>query len=696
MIHQGSRAEDDPRSLEPRAPNLLDDNSEQTQSIDLRSLVPEEVTVSGSFDFRKVKHASFGKLLEAISIPTFLVARSHTLTFANSAFFKMAGGNVNLKAVTFASLFPTPRAAREAQLLLERVFREREPQVRETKLRVSSGEIWGRLHLSTIRLSNQRMVMAQVENLTAEKELLAVRKYKKLVNLFPIGIAEFALPRSLRKGSDVETSLKRALDARLVDGNDEFARVVQCSDISRLTGSGFHRLFPAHGKGLELIRSWIEKGCPICSFNTREGGGNGAKLHFENTLIGNASGGRILGFWWLKRDISEKKRTEEEILRSQKLESLGILAGGIAHDFNNLLTAVLGNISLTKNHIEPNGKAGEKLEAAAKATSHAQQLTRQLLTFSKGGKPITKLASVSELLREWAGFVLRGSSVALDIDIPDDLWNAVMDEGQIGQVVNNLILNASQAMPNGGVVSVSAENTVLSDGDIPSLPAGMYVKVVVSDTGEGIPEEMQRQVFDPYFTTKTEGAGLGLATSYSIIRKHGGLLTLASEPGKGTSVTFHLPASLDVLSEEGALRPALSRGAGRILVMDDEECIRDMLGELLQSLGYSAEFAEDGERALEVYAHARDEGRPFDAVIMDLTIPGGMGGREAIRRLKAVDPDIKAIVSSGYSNDPVMADFTAFGFSGILPKPYNAAQLSAALADVLAQNAPNGRPTDAV
>lgn len=375
-------------------------------------------------------------------------------------------------------------------------------------------------------------------------------------------------------------------------------------------------------------------------------------------------------------DITERNLMEAEALKAQKLESLGVLAGGIAHDFNNLLTSILGNVSFAKHAVELRSTAFERLIEAEKACVWAKELTRQLLTFSKGGEPVKKTVVIDGLLKESAVFALRGSKVRCDFDISEGLWPVDIDDGQIGQVINNLVINADQAMPEGGVIEVRASNVEAGPEDRLALRPGRHVEITIEDHGTGIPEEFLQKIFDPYFTTKQKGSGLGLATVYSIIKNHGGHISVESTIGAGTAFHIHLPASDKTPEPKKADEETLVRGSGRVLVMDDEEIIRDLAGDTLTHLGYTVALARDGEEAVEMYRKSAEAGAPFDIVIMDLTVPGGMGGKEAIKKLLSLYPDAKAIVSSGYSTDRIMSDFTAHGFKGVIEKPYKMAALS--------------------
>jgi len=387
------------------------------------------------------------------------------------------------------------------------------------------------------------------------------------------------------------------------------------------------------------------------------------------------------------RDITKEKQLEEELARANRLESIGIFAGGIAHDFNNLLTGVLGNVSLAKTIAEPGDQIHHLLNETEKATYRAKGLTQQLLTFAKGGMPVKKLVSAGNLIKEAMEFSLRGTGIGYELRIADDLWPLEADEGQINQVIQNLAINSLQAMEEGGgIIEVVAENAEIIDGQELLLNPGRYVKIALTDQGPGIPTEIIDRIFDPFFTTKEKGSGLGLASCYSIIGKHHGNISVKSEEGRGASFFLYLPASDEEpppVINEATTDPMSVRG--RILVMDDEELVRTVTKNMLEFKGYEVELAKDGTEAIEKYRSAMENERPFDVVVMDLTIPGGLGGREAIASLLAVDPKARAIVASGYSNDPVMANFKDHGFRKVISKPFKFEELIAVIAGVLAE-----------
>ncbi|MDX1764047.1 MAG: CHASE domain-containing protein [bacterium] len=394
-------------------------------------------------------------------------------------------------------------------------------------------------------------------------------------------------------------------------------------------------------------------------------------------------------------DVTRRKKMEDKLLQSRKLDSLGVLAGGLAHDFNNLLTAIMGNISLARIYVKEEDEIGQVLLEAERASLRAQELTQQLLTFSKGGAPILRQASMATVIRESARFALRGSNVTWEVDLPQDLWTVEIDEGQMSQVINNLIINADQAMAGGGTVRVTGKNIELQGHGPLALPEGPYVRICIQDEGVGIPREHLPSVFDPYFSTKQKGSGLGLSSVYSIVKKHKGHVSVQSEVGRGTTFTIVIPAIRKTAEEERQTQSSLSLpGKGRILVMDDERSVLSVAQAMLSKLGYEVVTANGGDAAITLYRRALKAKEPFDAVIMDLTIPGGMGGREAVVELRQIDRNLKAIVSSGYSDDPVMADLRSHGFDALLSKPYGLEQMSQVLHHLLCREEKSTRPIE--
>lgn len=386
------------------------------------------------------------------------------------------------------------------------------------------------------------------------------------------------------------------------------------------------------------------------------------------------------------RDVTEKAKTERELLKVKKLESIGVLAGGIAHDFNNILAAILGNINLAIFDENLSDKTRELLSEAEKASLRAKDLTQQLLTFSKGGEPVTETSFLDSVIKDSANFVLHGEKIGCKYYIPEDLWLVDIDKGQISQVIQNIVLNARHAMPEGGIINITCENLSSLEGEaLPYAKDGKFVKICIQDNGIGIPANLVEKIFDPYFSTKQEGSGLGLAITQSIINKHHGHITVESTSGVGTTFTIYLPASEKAKAQ---MKKELSKEdkvavQAKILIMDDEAIVRNVAQKMLDKLGHEVVLSADGEEALQFYQESIDSGKPFDLVIMDLTIPGGMGGKEAVREVLKIDPNAKSIVSSGYSNDPIMANFKDYGFCSAIVKPYQLHELERVISELI-------------
>jgi len=384
----------------------------------------------------------------------------------------------------------------------------------------------------------------------------------------------------------------------------------------------------------------------------------------------------------LRAEIAQREQMEEELFRARKIESLGVMAGGIAHDFNNFLTVVQGSIEMAKASLDPAHPMQEILDETASACRRASLLSSQLLTFAKGGAPVRRVTSIVDLITAAVQLVRAGSNLSVVVDIEKGLRPAQVDPGQIGQVLHNVLLNARQSMPEGGIIEVRAENAVLQN--YPDIDP--WVRISIRDYGCGIPAEILPRIFDPYFTTKPGGSGLGLATAYAIVARHGGHTAVESRVGEGTVFTVELPASRETPDPGEPPAARIQTGTERILVMDDEEPIRILLRAVLTRLGYQVQTAREGAEAIDLYEKAKAAGNGFDAVLLDLTVGGGMGGLETAARLKEMDPAVKLIVSSGYSHAPVMSDFARYGFDAVIPKPWELIQVSEVLRRVLVKN----------
>jgi two-component system cell cycle sensor histidine kinase/response regulator CckA len=388
------------------------------------------------------------------------------------------------------------------------------------------------------------------------------------------------------------------------------------------------------------------------------------------------------------RDITENKRMEEELLQAHKLESLGVLAGGIAHDFNNLMAIVQGYIDLALLDLPPDHASRKRLLTAMRSVDQTKDLTSRLITFSQGGGPIREICNVAEIVRDAVCRTLKGTDVGVKFDFMENLWSVKVDKLQMKQVFCSLTTNTLEAMPEGGNFTIQAENALIPAGEVPALKEGPYLKLTFTDEGVGIPEAHLSKVFDPYFTTKGMGAqkgmGLGLSVCYSVLKKHDGHITVKSQPGKGSSFVLYLPAQTD-MAKEKEVKKLLSPGTVRVLIMDDEPHILEIERIYLERMGYEVTDARDGQEAIDAYRNAIQSGTPFDLVLLDLTVRQGLGGQAAMERMLKIDPSIKAIIASGFVDDPVIENFANYGFQGALKKPFKREEMKSLVEKILRQ-----------
>jgi PAS domain S-box-containing protein len=651
--------------------------------------IVEDVSESmASLEAHRKSEERFRAIFEGAAMGVALTTLDGTLVEANSTFAEMTGYGLDelrgrpVHGLTHPDDFDAEKAI-IAQLTAGSINR---CQIVKRYMRKDGGQIWVRLSASLMhdRSGRAEYVLGLIENITERKkarEELAREKEQLAVTLTSIG------------DGVITTDVK--------------GRVVMINRVAEnLTG---WKCSEAAGRPLgevfAIINEATRQPCEspadrVIATGSVVGLANHtlliAKDGTERVIADSGapirdSEGNITGVVLVFRDVTEARRTEEELRKAQKLESIGVLAGGIAHDFNNILTSIMGSISLVKVKLDQESDLHKILMDAERASRQARELTQQLLTFSRGGAPIKKTVLLSGLLRDICSFSTRGSNVKCEFSINADLWPADIDVGQISQVVNNMLINALQAMPDGGIIRVSASNVKISDephslmydsGAGAPVPPGSYIRISIDDEGHGIPAELMGKIFDPYFTTKEKGVGLGLAIAYSIIRRHEGHVEVKSRIGEGTSFSIYLPAALGRGTAENPDSAAAVHGSGRVLVMDDDENILKVTGNILRHLGYEVAMSHNGYETIEMYRKAMEEKAPFDAVIMDLTVPGSMGGRDCIDHLLKMDPGVKAVVSSGYSNDPVMADHARYGFKGIITKPYRIEDLGTVLARV--------------
>jgi len=555
-----------------------------------------------------------------------------------------------------------PPSAAELRRRAEERLREQRPEPGQDRTDAGTQRLVHELQVHQVELEMQNEELQKARN---EMEA-GLEKYSDLYDFAPVGFLTLDREGTIREANLTSASLLGIERSRLV--KRRFGFCVSPPDLPAFNAF--------------LTRVFESKAREFCEVTLLKQGKPPVVVRIEGAVAASGQECRAV-----LDDITEHKRAEEDRLILNKLESTGILAAGIAHDFNNLLTMILLNLELAETLIPPGEDLAHHLEQAKQAGLMASGLTQQLLTFARGGAPVGKPTHMAGLIEASVRLAVGGSPVRCDFSLAEDLWPAEVDAGQIGQVIRNLVLNAREAKPEGGLISVRAENVVLGPQEDPPLPPGDYVRMSFTDQGGGISKEVLPKIFDPYFSTKQRGTqkgmGLGLTICHTIIQKHGGAITVKSEPGVGTTFRLYLPASRKLVQKEMESVPAGALRHGRILVMDDEEVVRKLIRRLLQQMGHEVELVEDGHRAVEAYGSAKGQGRPFDAVILALAVRGGVGGMAAILALLKVDPAVKAIVMSGYTNDPAVLEPERYGFKGVLTKPFDRHSLRKVLARVL-------------
>ena len=557
--------------------------------------------------------------------------------------------------------YPSPEAA-ERRHRAETRLRDQHPDTAAGRSAADTQRLVHELQVHQVELEMQNEELQQARD-TVEA---ALEKYSDLYDFAPVGYLTLDREGTICEANLTSASLLGVERSRLI--RRRFGFFLSLTELPAFNAF-LKRVFESKAKGF-CETTLVREGKPALA------------VRIEAAMA--ASGGECRA---AVTDITERKRAEEDQLILSKLEATGILAGGIAHDFNNLLTVILLNLELAHDLAPPEGKLACRLEEARQAALTSRGLTQQLITFAQGDTPLRKPTALPGLIQTSVRPALSGSRVRCELSLAGDLSWVEADEGQIGQVLRNLVLNAREAMPGGGTITVRAANARLGPQDVPGLAPGDYVRLSIADQGCGIPQEMLPRIFDPYFSTKQrgdqKGMGLGLTICHAILHKHQGAITVTSRVGTGSTFDLYLPAARKPVDQEPAPPPDRLLQPARILVMDDEEALREIVGISLRQMGHEVELVEDGRRAVEAYRRARDQGRPFDAVLLDLTVRGGIGGAEAVHSLLQLDPSVKAIVMSGYANDPVLQEPERHGFKGAMPKPFNVRKLQEILSQVL-------------
>lgn len=596
-------------------------------------------------------------------------------------FYKNAGGVYELCNSAFEDYIGLPKES-----IIGRTVYDVAPRELAEKYRQMDDEL---LESGGIQIYESRVKFydKSIHDVIFNKTCVYDREGKK------IGLIGVILDISDRKNTEAELLKSEELYRVLAESSGDMIYVVDCDGkilyvngaaaaslgltAREAVGKFQHDFFPNEvaSRQMSIIRTIFETGLPYRTYEQKTYFGN-REVWIDALLtpIKNESG-EVVSVLGISRDISERKKMQEDILKSSKLESLGVLAGGIAHDFNNALMAIMGNIILAKNRAGENKKLQEVLCRAESVTCKAKNLTKQFITFSSGGAPVkTPCADLSALVKEIARFVLCGSEIVYTVDVSGEIPPVGIDEGQISHALSNIILNARQAVKNAGKVDISISCETVNGDSVVSLRGGKYVRISVTDNGPGIPKEIQHKIFDPYFTTRPDGNGLGLSASYSIIKSHGGMIDFKTMEGGGSVFNVYIPANgqagaADVSAAvETAARCA--KNNEKILVMDDDEAVLVTLFEILNEMGYRVRTATNFDQAVDIFKTEAAAGEPFNAVILDLVIKGGRDGIETLKELKKLDPRIRTIVSSGYTHGPVISNYAGYGFDALLTKPY--------------------------
>lgn len=651
---------------------VFDENGHVVQVIEYALDITERISMEDTF---RENDQRFQTLIETSPDGIGLTDLEGTITYVSSRMVELHGFNSTEELVgkSITEFIDPAYHQKIGQTIQETLKRKTTIGTEYLFLKQDGTRFIGELSLSLIRNSsaNPKGFMGVLRDITERKR------------------TEDSLKESEKRYRAVVENQTELICRFLPQGTLTFVNDAYCRHFGKsrkdLVGNKFMPLIPEEDhKKVKAHFDSISLDNPVATHDHRVIAKDGKILwlQWSNQGIFDEQG-HIIEYQSVGRDITERMNIDRQLARIEKLESVGVLAGGIAHDFNNILTPILASISIAKTYGELDDEIAEVLTDAEKATLRAKDLTQQLLTLSRGGEPVREASAISNLLEDEVKFALTGSNVKCDYSVPEDLWAAEIDQGQIGQVIRNLIINADQAMPEGGTIKIGGQNVVIGQKNPMLLKEGKYIQVSIADEGIGIPEKHLSHIFDPFYTTKDRGSGLGLTTTFGIINRHQGTIQVESKMGVGTTFHIHLPASEKELVIDEKERKKPRTGQGRILLVDDEETVRRSAGKILKRLGYEIEFAEDGAEGIRLYKKAIECKQPFDIVIMDLTIPGGMGGKEASKLLKKIDPGARVIVSSGYSEGRVLSNFEDYGFCGRVTKPYGIHDLAEVIHEAL-------------
>ncbi len=668
----------------------------ETETIDLDQESLDHLDQSDTFTFEHVRAREFAKLFDALPTPLFLIDQRHAIRFLNRSCVRIDPHYQSVQGSPFVELFRKGKVAEAVRSAIIGTFAVRKPHTVTGAISIGKGVMYARISFRPLRMEKRRFLLALAEDLTAERmQIRMYQQYQKKLEeeLIAQQNVKDAIRRSEMMYRSLFTNAPVGIMVVTPEGTVQFFNAA-CAGIigypqDKLKDKHFTTFVHPEDrivvsqKHLEQQRS---PGTPTTyGYRIIDSSGDTKRVQVISVTVEREGLQSVLMFL---EDMTGKRQEEEEEAAPEveRTEPLGMLADGVAHDLNNVLTTTLGNISLGRASLELIQKASNNLASAERACVRAKELTSQLLTFSKGGKPVKQPTALSDLLVEASGVALRSSIVLVDFSLPTDLWLLYVDPAQISQVINNLVINADHALPHRGVLKIRAQNVEILGGDPLPLPEGDYVKIMFHDNRTVIPPDILSSIFDPRVTTKTGVAGLGLATAYSIVKIHGGLMTVESSSTAGTTFVVHLPATHEPPVPARAITGTEASGKGRVLIMDDEQQMRELASEALFHFGYEVETASEGGEAVALYKRALEKKQAFDAVLLDLSVPEGIGGRETARRILQIDPAARLIVLSGYTTDPVMLDHKSYGFRAMLRKPYTIGQLSEIVKSVISKD----------
>jgi PAS domain S-box-containing protein len=674
----------------------LNSGGDSTQTLDLTTLFAKDITNSGSFDIRSgIWATTFGRVIQALPIPAMLLDQSCKISVLNEACGKVSPDYESILGSQFSNLFPGPSVASQAQLVVELVFSDRKPRIKESGLKIGQQGLWGRMTFRSIRVLEERFVLVLVEDLTAEKRQLRVNRRQKEALQREIEhrrLSEEALRDSEARFRRIFNHAPMMMQAVDRDGIIRHVNLKWLQDLGyareEVTGISIESIMSEQSRKsltsfLEDLWQNRETQEVHCQYLKKDG--TALEVLLDSGITDDPVWG-IVGLSTL-RDVTQQMVLERQLREAQKMEAVGTLAGGIAHDFNNLLQIVLGFSDLLLMGKNRQSREYEGLRSIRDAARRGSDLVNQILAFSRKVETDPRPIDLNDVIEKVERLLRRTipKMIHVEVQLDQGLKKVLADPGQIEQILINLAINAKDAMPEGGRISIGTNSVTLDDHYCkicPEVQRGDYVRLVVSDTGHGMTKEVLDRIFEPFFTTKPlgQGTGLGLAMVFGLVKIQGGHITCQSESGKGTTFEIYLPAmEMEMgpdLSMSGEI-PAL--GTETILLVDDEELIRNWGAEVLSNAGYTVITAGDGREALDLYRMKRDS---ISLIILDLVMPR-LGGKQCLEEFVSIDKTAKVLVASGFSIDELTRTFLLERVKGIVKKPFEVTALLKAVRSAL-------------